>query len=308
MVGRWSSAPCALRPAPYALWVFALPVVQKTSMKPLALVIENDGSTRKLLDVLLTRSGLEVDLVPTGSDALILLEHARYDLVLIDLLLPGTSGVQVLEWIERERPRALARAVVLSSASEVQLQRVRDRWPQVRVIRKPFELGEVVETALELTANREERVTSFGEDFCRRSVRAGAKTGIIVKTGGQHVDALFAFGYEAGEIASYFPVTLDASLPICAAIRNARPVWLASVTLASNDYPLLVPVFQKNESRAIAAVPIVRGTRVVGAVGWSFREPRLFTDSEQQHFLAIAAVLAEGFPDAPQQSASAAEA
>jgi CheY-like chemotaxis protein len=277
-------------------------------MKPLALVIENDGSTRKLLDVLLTRSGLEVDLVPTGSDALILLENARYDLVLIDLLLPGTSGVQVLEWIERERPATLAKAVVLSSAPQAHLQRVRDRWPQVRVIRKPFELGEVVETAQELTANRDERLPSFGEDFCRRSVRAGARAGVIVTTRGQHVDALLAYGYQPGEVASYFPLAVDAPLPLCAAIRNARPVWLASVTVASTEYPLLTPVFEKNESRALAVVPLVRGSQVVGAVGWSFREPKLFTESEQQHFLAIAATLAEGFPDAPHQSVAAAEA
>ena len=36
-------------------------------MKPLALVIENDAGTRKLLNVLLTRVGMDVDLVPTGE-------------------------------------------------------------------------------------------------------------------------------------------------------------------------------------------------------------------------------------------------
>ena len=112
-------------------------------MKPLALVIENDGGTRKLLDVLLTRAGMEVDLVSSGSDALILLAHARYDVLFIDLLLPGTSGMQVLEWIAREHPPLLARAIVLSSAPEVQLQQVRDAWPQVHVIRKPFEVADI---------------------------------------------------------------------------------------------------------------------------------------------------------------------
>lgn len=277
-------------------------------LKPLALVIENDAGTRKLLDVLLTRSGLEVDLVPSGSDALVLLENARYDLLLIDLLLPGTSGTQVLEWIARERPRALATAIVLSSAPERQLQRVRDEWPQVRVIRKPFELGDVVEAAQRMTANREERIPSFDEDFCRRSVRAGARAGLIVRKSAHTIEALLSFGYRPGEVESNFPLALDSAVPLCAAIRNAHPVWLASVAMAAAEYPLLVPVFQKNESHALAVVPLMREGGVVGAVGWSFREPRLFTENDQQIFTAIAATLADRIPDSPEPSISAAGA
>lgn len=277
-------------------------------MRPLALAIENDAGTRKLLDVLLTRSGLEVDLVPSGNDALVLLENTEYDLLLIDLLLPGTSGMHVLEWIARERPRTLPKSVVLSSAPEWQLQRVRDQWPQVRVIRKPFELGEIVETAQAITAGRPERVPSFAETFCRLSVRAGARAGLIVAKRNSHVEALHSFGYRPGEVESYFPLPLESPVPLCAAIRNAAPVWLASVSLATADYPLLRPDFERNASRALAVVPLFRDGRVVGAVGWSFREPRLFTDADQNAFLAIAATLAQGLPERSGQSMTAAGA
>ena len=277
-------------------------------MKPLALVIENDAGTRKLLDVLLTRSGLEVDLVSTGGDALVLLENAHYDLVLIDLLLPGTSGAQVLEWIACERPQALAKSIVLSSAPEWQLQRVRDLWPAVRVIRKPFELGDVVESAQAIAASRDMRRPSFAEDFCRRSVQAGARAGLIVKKNAGRVEALHAFGYRPGDVESFFPLPLETPVPICAAIRNAQPVWLASVTMATAEYPLLSPVFAKNESRALAAVPLVHGGETAGAVGWSFREPRLFTDSERQVFIALAAGLSESLGNGPGQSRTAAGA
>lgn len=277
-------------------------------MKPLALVIENDSGTRKLLDVLLSRAGLEVDLVPTGSDALLLLANVRYDVLFIDLLMPGTSGLQILEWIGREQPQALAKSIVLSAASERQLRLVREQWPQARVLRKPFELGDIVESAQAMAARREERVPSFAEVFCRRSVRAGARAGVIARTNGTRVEAIHSFGYSRGEAESYFPLRLDAPVPLCAAIRNAAPVWLASLTLADTQYPLLKPVFEKYESRALAAVPLIRGGHVLGAVGWSFREPRLFTDAEQQPFLSIAATVAEGLPDQPGQSVAAAGA
>ncbi|HET8773755.1 MAG TPA: response regulator [Thermoanaerobaculia bacterium] len=271
-------------------------------MKPLALVIENDSGTRKLLDVLLTRAGFEIDLVPTGSDALLLLANVPYDVLFIDLLLPGTNGMQILEWIAREQPQALARSIVLSAAPERQLHVVRERWPQVRVIRKPFELGEIVEGARAIAARREERVESYAEVFCRRSVRAGARAGVIVRNQGSRVEVLHSFGYQRGEVESYFPLQLEAQVPLCAAIRNAAPVWLASLTMAGTEYPPLLPVFEKNESRALAAVPLQRAGRVLGAVGWSFREPRLFAEAEQQPFLSIAATVAEGLPDQSGQS------
>ncbi len=282
--------------------------VVQTPMKPLSLVIENDGSTRRLLDVLLTRTGIEVDVVSTGSDALILLENVLYDFVLLDLLLPGMSGTQLLEWIERERPKALAKCVVLSSASERQLQSVRDRWPGVRVIRKPFELGDIVAAAHELTANREPHTRSATVEFVRRSVRAVAKAGIVVTKSGQQLELLHAFGYRSGEAESYFPLHVEAQVPLCAAIRNARPVWLASLTVAAAEYPLLAPVFEKSESRALAVVPLMRGEDVIGAAGWSFREPRLFTDGEQQLLGGIAAAVAEILPDGTQQSTTVAGA
>jgi CheY-like chemotaxis protein len=267
--------------------------VAPTPMKPLALVIENDGGTRRLLDVLLTRSGLEVDLVATGSDALILLAHARYDVVFVDLLLPGTSGMQVLEWIARERPALLAHAVVLSSAPEAHLQKVRDEWPEVRVVRKPFELGEIAESAQRILDGFEARTPSLAEKFCRTSVRAGAKAGVIAKRSGDPLELLLAFGYEPGEAESYFPLPLDTQWPICAAVREGSPVWLSSLTnAASSEYPQLAALSASHESRALAVVPLLRGARAVGAVAWTFREPRLFTDGEQQVFLSIAANLA----------------
>ena len=277
-------------------------------MKPLALVIENDSGTRRLLDVLLTRSGLEVDLVPGANDALILLRNARYDMLFIDLLLPGTTGMQLLEWIETEQPQMLAKVMVVSSAPEWQLQRVRDRWPQARVIRKPFELGEIVERSQEIAANREPHRPSLTEAFCRHSVRAGARAGVIVRKNGTTIEPVYSFGYEPGEVDSYFPLALDAPVPLCAAIRNTTPVWLASVTMATAEYPLLRPVFERNESRALAVVPLLRDGFAIGAAGWSFREPRLFTEAEQQIFLSIAATLAEGVSGGSAQSMSAAGA
>ncbi|HYC93949.1 MAG TPA: response regulator [Thermoanaerobaculia bacterium] len=275
-------------------------------MKPLALVIENDAGTRKLLDVLLSRLGLEVDLVPTGNDAGVVLQHVEYDVLLVDLLLPGKSGTQLLEELAAGRPHMLSRAVVISSASPVQLEALRERWPAVRTIRKPFELGEVIEATQQITAARVPRSLTAEEKFCRHSMRAGAKAGIIVRANGGVLEPLLSFGYTPEMVDSYFPLAVDAPYPLCKAVRHGKPMWIASVIAVAPEYPTLAPVWERNESRAVATVPLREGSRIVGAAGWSFREPRLFSEVEQQVLTGIAEAIPEWLRD--EQSAASASA
>lgn len=257
-------------------------------MKPLALVIENDRGTRKLLDALLSRFGLVVDVVPTGSDALLLLEHVAYDLVFIDLMLATTSGQDVLAWIDEHRPSMLERCIVLSSAAPIQLERIRERWPAVRTIRKPFELSEIVDAAQATAARTARRSGSLAEEFTRRSVAAGAKAGVVLRKMENGLVPVMWFGYTPGTVEAYGAIAVEAPLPLSVAARQARPVWLASLAAAAGDYPQLVADAAKFESRALAAVPVMHDGGAVGVAGWTFREARLFHEPEQQAFLAIA--------------------
>ena len=267
-------------------------------MNPLALVLENDAGTRKLLDVLLVRNGFEVDAVASGAHALLLLQRIEYAAIFVDLAVPTVSGTDIVRWIARERPEALERTVVVSSAAPRQIQEVRDTWPAVRVYRKPFELSEIIGVAQSVLAGHVTRagVNMESDDFVRRSVVAGAKAGVIVTTDGATVDRVLDFGYAPGLAASYFPMNVEAPVPVCGVIRNAQPIWLTSRQLAASEYPQLEPAFRSNQSHALAAVPLLRDGHVVGAAGWTFAEPRLFSDAEQRAFATIAARVAGWLP------------
>ena len=262
--------------------------------KSLALVIESDAGTRRLMEVLLTRSGFEVDLVANGPDALLLMQQIDYDLMTLDLILPARSGLDLLQWLSVERPAALSRALVLSSAPDAQLDRVRERWPQVCVLRKPFELGEVLESVQNATANRETtRELTPADTFCRRSILAGAKAGVLARVRGASVEPLLTFGYSPDQIAPYLDMTVDDPYPICKSVRTAEPMWCASIASAQLDYPILAPVWAQQQSRAFAVVPLVSDGAVIGAAGWTYREPRLFTEAEQRTLLDIATKAAD---------------
>ncbi|MDE7062774.1 MAG: response regulator transcription factor [Lachnospiraceae bacterium] len=63
-------------------------------------VIDDDVPIGNMVEEVLTREGYEVLRAYSGTEALLLLERQRPDLVLLDLMLPGLSGEEVLPRME----------------------------------------------------------------------------------------------------------------------------------------------------------------------------------------------------------------
>ena len=59
---------------------------------PKILIVEDDTSIQNLLKELLTLENYQTTHAYSGSEALLLLEKNQYDLILLDLMLPGLSG------------------------------------------------------------------------------------------------------------------------------------------------------------------------------------------------------------------------
>jgi DNA-binding NtrC family response regulator len=68
------------------------------------LVIDDEIDIRESLDTLLSQDGYAVDLAEGGTDGLRKAEAGSYDLILLDLMMPDRSGMEVLKEI-RERDR-----------------------------------------------------------------------------------------------------------------------------------------------------------------------------------------------------------
>jgi len=67
------------------------------------LVIEDDSKTGDYLRKGLLESGYAVDLAHNGVDGLHLAQTQDYDLVILDVMLPGKDGWQVMSALRRER-------------------------------------------------------------------------------------------------------------------------------------------------------------------------------------------------------------
>src|SRR5437867_6756584 len=67
------------------------------------LIVEDEAKLARSLERGLAEEGYEVEVAATGEDAFFLLGSRVYDLVLLDIMLPGRSGFEVLEAIRKAR-------------------------------------------------------------------------------------------------------------------------------------------------------------------------------------------------------------
>src|SRR5579872_1665700 len=71
------------------------------------LVVDDEADIREGLELLLTSEGYSVDLAQNGTEGIHRMENRGYDLVLLDLMMPDLSGMEVLQEVrkrDRETP------------------------------------------------------------------------------------------------------------------------------------------------------------------------------------------------------------
>jgi len=76
-----------------------------TAPKGRILIIDDEEDIRESLETLLTLEGYTVELAPLANAGLRRMEQSTYDLVLLDLMMPDKSGMEVLAEV-RQRDRA----------------------------------------------------------------------------------------------------------------------------------------------------------------------------------------------------------
>ncbi len=68
---------------------------------PRILLVEDDGQLRTLISRNLREHGLDVAAAATGAEMAVLLEHGQFDLIVLDIMLPGTNGLELLRRLRK---------------------------------------------------------------------------------------------------------------------------------------------------------------------------------------------------------------
>jgi DNA-binding response OmpR family regulator len=109
------------------------------------LVVEDDPSIRMGLVDTLTAKGYEVDAVARGSEGAEQAISGRYDLVVLDVMLPDIDGFEVCRRIRGSRGPSRTLPVIILSARGAELDRVRGlELGADDYVTKPFSLMELL--------------------------------------------------------------------------------------------------------------------------------------------------------------------
>jgi two-component system copper resistance phosphate regulon response regulator CusR len=145
------------------------------------LVIEDEARIQAFLARGLEAEGYTVVAAGDGREGLELATEARWDLVVLDLLLPGLNGLQVLRELHRAKPELPV--VILSARGDVQTKLRGFELGATDYVAKPFSLDELlarIRVRLRAAATfGDEHVLRGGGivlDVARRQVRVGERS------------------------------------------------------------------------------------------------------------------------------------
>jgi len=85
--------------------------------RPVVLIVEDDQSIANLLRINLDLAGFKTILAMDGNQAVELFNKNRVDLVLLDLMLPGKDGWEILAYIN-EKSNGLIPVVITSAKTQ----------------------------------------------------------------------------------------------------------------------------------------------------------------------------------------------
>lgn len=113
------------------------------------LIIDDEPDTRKVLRGFLTEGGFEVDMACDGIEGLAKVESFQPNLILLDLLMPGKSGVEVLKELKGNKATSSIPVVCLTALPDEEFDKTMLTLGVDRYISKPCDFQMLVTTVRE---------------------------------------------------------------------------------------------------------------------------------------------------------------
>jgi two-component system response regulator PilR (NtrC family) len=116
-------------------------------------LIDDEPIIHDVLGQLLASEGYQVEISASGEEALEKFREQRYDLVLLDLLMPGLDGLEVLKQIKRIDPEALV--IIITAYASVESALTAMKMGAYDYIQKPFKNDELLMTIARALEHRQ---------------------------------------------------------------------------------------------------------------------------------------------------------
>jgi len=123
-------------------------------MSAQVLIAEDESHIAESLGFILEREGHTVVTVPDGETALLRLHGRLPDLLILDVMLPGLSGFEVLKAIKSDPRLDSLPVIVLTARTQPRDREMAESIGAAAYLTKPFSNRDIIEQVRRLTAGR----------------------------------------------------------------------------------------------------------------------------------------------------------
>ncbi len=201
------------------------------------LIVDDEKNLRFTLAEILQEEGYEVSSAATGEEALAMSQQHHYDVVLLDVRMPGIDGVEVFR--ELRRRHDMVRVILMSAFAIDDLKRAALDEGAIAFLEKPLDIqkvvaliGEVTETAILVVEPDETSASSVQKALREHHYRV-----TVVNT-----------AHDALELVEqiYFDIILiDAALPV----MNGLELYLAIKKITPRAVAVMVTGLEEEFER-----------------------------------------------------------
>ncbi len=115
-------------------------IINAVEQKSLILLVDDEPGILKILTIQLTHSGFEVLSTTSGEEAVEMVRDKKPDVVLLDVLMPGMSGLEVLDTV-----RVFSKVPVIIFTANPRIAEIAATMGVTDCIPKPFDPDRLVE-------------------------------------------------------------------------------------------------------------------------------------------------------------------
>ncbi|PIE12221.1 MAG: two-component system response regulator [Rhodobacterales bacterium] len=116
------------------------------------LLIEDEPNIIEAVSFILSRDGWRVDTHSNGQTAVDTVLERQPDLVILDVMLPGMSGYDILRSLRAEKTTVDLPVLMLTARGQTKDRELAEKYGASRFMTKPFSNAEVLEAVRELVS------------------------------------------------------------------------------------------------------------------------------------------------------------
>lgn len=121
-------------------------------MNKKVLLIEDEPNIIEAVSFILSRDGWDVKTHSNGHDAVDAVRNRTPDLIILDVMLPGKSGFDILREIRSDQQFALTPVLMLTARGQVKDREMAEKAGASRYMTKPFSNAEVLDAVRSMVA------------------------------------------------------------------------------------------------------------------------------------------------------------